>query len=293
MQTMTAKQSVFQVSEWIPVFLGLMALYLPTYYELANTLWASDAQGQGPIILGVVLWLFWQKRLTIHEMEANPQPILGWGLLIIGLLFYTLGRAQGILLFEVGSHVPVIAGLLMLMRGVKALKVAWFPVFFLIFMVPLPSTVVDALTLPMKTVVSWSVDQVLYWVGYPISRSGVILQIGQYKLLVADACAGLHTLFTLEALGLFYLHAVKRKYWLHNALLAVTVVPISMTANSIRVLVLALITYHFGDDAGQGFLHGFAGMVLFISALLLIISFDSFFYMIFKRKHEEVARDNE
>jgi exosortase/archaeosortase family protein len=57
-------------------------------------------------------------------------------------------------------------------------------------------------------------------------------------------------------------------------LLALIIMPISFTANVIRVMVLCLITYHFGDAAGQGFLHGFAGLVLFLSALLLITGVD-------------------
>ena len=57
--------------------------------------------------------------------------------------------------------------------------------------------------------------------------------------------------------------------------LAILIVPISFCANIIRVMTLTLVTYHFGDAAGQGFLHGFAGMVLFLSALLLIIGTDS------------------
>jgi exosortase/archaeosortase family protein len=94
-------------------------------------------------------------------------------------------------------------------------------------------------------------------------------------LLVADACAGLHTLLTLEALGLLYLNIVRRDSLFRNVGLALLIVPISFTANVIRVMTLSLITYHFGDAAGQGFLHGFAGMVLFLSALLLIIGFDT------------------
>ena len=94
-------------------------------------------------------------------------------------------------------------------------------------------------------------------------------------LLVADACAGLHTLFTLEALGLLYLNLIRHDSFFRNITLALLIVPISFTANVIRVMVLTLITYHFGDEAGQGFLHGFAGMVLFLSALLLIIAVDS------------------
>ena len=123
-------------------------------------------------------------------------------------------------------------------------------------------------------------EQVLYGVGYPIARSGVILQIGQYKLVVADACAGLHTLFTLEAMGLLYLNLVRHESLVRNVTLAILIVPISFAANVIRVMALTLITYHFGDAAGQGFLHWFAGMVLFLTALLLIIGVDSVFQFV-------------
>jgi exosortase B len=142
-------------------------------------------------------------------------------------------------------------------------------------MIPLPGAIVDALSQPMKMAVSYVAELVLSNVGYPISRTGVVLQIGQYQLLVADACAGLHTLFTLEALGLLYLNLVRHESVARNVTLATLIVPISFTANVIRVMVLTLITYHFGDEAGQGFLHGFAGMVLFMAALILIIATDS------------------
>ena len=190
-------------------------------------------------------------------------------------LLYALGRSQGILIFEVGSLVWMIAGLLLLLRGPAAVRLMWFALFFMLFMIPLPGVVVDTLTAPMKMAVSYVAEQVLYAAGYPIARTGVMLQIGQYQLLVADACAGLHTLFTLEALGLLYLNVVRHASVLRNISLAILIVPISFTANVIRVMVLTLITYHLGDEAGQGFLHGFSGMVLFVSALLLIIGADS------------------
>jgi len=132
-------------------------------------------------------------------------------------------------------------------------------------------------------------EHILFWFGYPIARAGVILQIGQYKLLVADACAGLHTLFTLEALGLLYLNLVRHDSLFRNVTLAILIVPISFSANVFRVMVLTLITFHFGDAAGQGFLHGFAGMVLFLTALLLIISVDSLLHYIDRRLHGKNA----
>jgi exosortase B len=205
------------------------------------------------------------------------------------LLCYVLGRSQDFVLLEVGSLVWLLVACILLTYGAAALKAQWFPLFFMLFMIPLPGVVVDALTMPMKMAVSYVAEQVLYGIGYPIARTGVILQVGQYKLLVADACAGLHTLFTLEALGLLYLNLVRHDSLLRNVSLAILIVPISFIANVIRVIVLTLVTYHFGDAAGQGFLHGFAGMVLFLSALLLIISVDSVLQLVVRARERRVA----
>jgi exosortase B len=178
-------------------------------------------------------------------------------------------------MFEIGSIVLVMAAVVLIKFGARALRVLWFPFFFMLFMVPLPAEFVAAVTMPMKMAVSWATEHLLFAAGFPISRSGVILQIGQYQLLVADACAGLQTLLTLEALGLFYLNFMRHPSAFRNIGLALFIIPISFSANVIRVMTLTLITYFFGDAAGQGFLHGFAGMVLFLTALVLILSVDS------------------
>jgi exosortase B len=262
---------------WLPVITGLIVLYLPSLIDLFQGVWSTDQQAHGPIVLGIACWLIYRKWPDMGRRgEGQPStPSIGWLLFIFGLVLYVLGRSQDILAFEVGSVVWLFAGILLLIWGPHALKAQWFPLFFMLFMIPLPGPIVDFLTMPMKMAVSYVAENVLFWADYPIARTGVILQIGQYKLLVADACAGLHTLFTLEALGLLYLNIIRHDSVLRNITLAILIVPISFTANVIRVMVLTLITYHFGDEAGQGFLHGFAGMVLFLSALLLIICVDS------------------
>jgi len=258
------------------IIVGLLALYLPTLYDLFEGIWSTDAQMHGPIVLVLAVWLMhknWHKMT--HAAQGNSATPVGWPFLLLGLVLYIVGRSQDMLLLEVGSVLWVLVGLTLLIWGPQALKTQWFSLFFMLFMVPLPAIVVDAVTMPMKMAVSYAAEHVLYWAGYPIGRSGVILQIGQYKLLVADACAGLHTLLTLEALGLLYLNVVERTSVLRNTALALLIVPISFAANVVRVMTLSLITYYFGDAAGQGFLHGFAGMVLFLTALLLIIAFDT------------------
>ena len=265
-----------QLLAWLPVIIGLAVLYVPSLYDLFTGIWASDEQMHGPIVLSISIWLLYRNWAAMEEAaHVEPTSNWGWPIFIFGLLLYALGRSQDILMFEVGSAIWLITGLILLQCGSQALKVQWFALFFMLFMVPLPGPVVDTVTMPMKMAVSYVAEQVLFWAGYPIGRNGVILQIGQYMLLVADACAGLHTLLTLEALGLLYLNLVRRDSLFRNVGLAILIVPISFTANVIRVMALSLITYHWGDAAGQGFLHKFAGMVLFLSALLLIIGFDT------------------
>jgi exosortase B len=276
-QTGKPKDWPNQLLIWLPIIAGLIVLYLPSLVDLFRGIWSTDQQAHGPIVLSIACWLIyrkWPDMWRVSEGQPNAAAA-GWPVFIFGLLLYIIGRSQDILIFEIGSVIWLLAAILLLMRGSAALKAQWFPLFFMLFMIPLPGPIVDFLTMPMKMAVSYVAENLLFWAEYPIARTGVILQIGQYKLLVADACAGLHTLFTLEALGLLYLNIIRHDSVLRNIALAILIVPISFTANVIRVIVLTLITYHFGDEAGQGFLHGFAGMVLFLSALLLIIGVDS------------------
>jgi len=261
--------------EWLPVLAGLLVLYVPTFYDAATTFWQTDEHGHGPIILAVIIWLIWQERAVLVTAPRDSAPLAGLAVLVPGLLIYVVGRGVGIALLEIGSLAPVLAGVLLAMRGWPALRALWFPIFFIAFMIPLPGIFVDAVTGPLKQYVSQIATQILYAAGYPIARSGVMLTIGQYQLLVADACSGINSMFGLSAVGLLYLYIVRRSSWVHNGLLLVSLWPIAFCANVVRVMFLALITYHFGDRAGQGFLHGFSGMVLFVVALSVVFLLDN------------------
>jgi exosortase B len=271
--------------QWLPLALGLAVLYLPTFYDLNRTLWNEDEHAHGPLILMVVLWLFWRMRQDYLSAPDRPATVPGVLALGFGLLLYIAGRSQFIVLFEVGSLIPVLAGLLLLTKGTGAVRRLWFPLLFIVFMVPLPFIITDLLTAPLKRQVSAIAEFILYTAGYPIARDGVILIVGQYQLHVADACSGLNSMFSLSAVGLLYLYLMQYQSRWRNALLIASILPIAFAANIVRVVILILITYHLGDAAGQGFAHGFAGMVLFVIALLLLFSFDSLLgAFVFRRK---------
>jgi len=254
--------------------LALALMYIPTFSRLAETVWATDEQGHGPIILAAVAWLLWGMRASLFRPEARAAVGPGLGLLAVAVACYTLGHSQSSIELEAGSLLMTLPACVLLLTGWAGLRKAWFPLMFLFFLVPLPSALVQSMTMPLKSAVSVVAENLLFWAGYPIGRSGVTLTVGPYQLLVADACSGLNSLFTLEALGFLYMNLMNYTSRARNTILAICIVPISFASNVIRVLILVLVTYYFGDEAGQGFIHGFAGMVLFSVALVLTYGLD-------------------
>ncbi len=261
-------------SMW-PILLGLLVLFIPTYLSLATSLWTQEENAHGPLILAIVIWQIWLGRSKLRDDGQKKNLVSGAVLLIFGLLLYIIGRSQDIYNFEVGSQIPLLLGVMLMTYGASVTKNFWFPLMFLLFLVPIPGFVIDTLTGPLKQEVSVLAENILYQMHYPIARSGVMLSIGPYQLLVADACSGLNSIFSLSAVGLFYTYFVQRSGWVHNTILLASILPIAFFANVIRVVLLVLITYYFGDAVGQGFAHKAAGAVLFTSAVILFLVLDS------------------
>lgn len=249
-------------------------MYLPMFVVLGRTIWLTEEQGHALIILAVSAWVFWEKRSGFFSAKRSPGGAPGWVALASGLLLYVIGCSQSVVMFQTGSLLLVLAGVLFLKLGTAGLRTFHFPLGYLFFIVPLPGFLLEILTAPLKLWNSKIAEAALYHAGYPIARDGVTLSIGQYQLLVSDACAGVHSMFSLLALGLFYMHLVDRKRQLHNGLLLASILPIAMLANIVRIVILVLVTYYLGDEAGQSFLHGSSGMAVFLVALLGLIAID-------------------
>ena len=269
-------------AELIAIGLGLVAMYGSTYATLNATLWKIVGQGHGPVMLALTLWLIWQRLPRFQALTTTPANLSGIVSLALGLCMYIIGRSQDVLFMDVASQMLVISGIVLLYKGWAGWRLMWFPIFFILFIIPIPGSVVDQVTAPLKAAVSYASEAILFKLGYPIGRSGVTLTIGPYQLLVADACAGLNSIFALEAIGVFYMSVAQHTNKWRNIVLASVILPISFVSNVTRVCVLVLVTYYFGDEAGQGFVHGFAGILLFMLATVLTIGTDSILGLFFK-----------
>jgi exosortase len=145
----------------------------------------------------------------------------------------------------------------------------------LFFSAPPPGWMLDAGTVPLKAFVSDLATQVLYSLDYPIAQNGVMIMIGNYQLLVKDACAGMNSIFALSAIGIFYVYVISNGTRIHNLILLLSILPITIAANFVRVLALVLIAYYGGIDAVEGVFHEVTGIGLFIIAVVLLLLVDA------------------
>lgn len=258
---------------WL-LYLGIAAIAVPTMLLVMRSSWSREDAAHGPIVLATGLWLIWRLRPQIRALAQPGSPAVTWLLLAPGLIAYALARITNTIEVEGFAMYGVLLALLYSAAGLDVMRLLWFPLLYLAFIFPPPETIVWAITQPLKIMLSEVVVRFLYSLGYPIAGSGVTIQIAQFELLVAAACAGLNSLISLTAIGLFYVYIRHNVNWRYAALLALAILPAALLANFVRVLILVLVTYYFGEAAAQGFLHGFAGITMFVVALLSIFAVD-------------------
>ena len=258
-----------------PLVLGLAVLAIPTLITVGKQVWSTEIGAHGPIVLATGLWLAWRQS---DQLKRDAKPGAPW-LTSLGLLaslaLYVFGRAYEFMVLEAAGLYGVCLSFLHAYVGVRAMLRNWFPILYLGFVIPLPGWLIDSLTAPLKEFVSYAATTVLQAAGLPIVREGVTLMVDQYQLLVEDACSGMNSLIGLIAISLFYIYLARSASWRYSIFLVSLVIPIAVLANILRIIVLVLLTYFFGDGVAQGFLHVTAGLFLFGVALLLVFAVDS------------------
>lgn len=269
--------------------LGCAFLILPTMYEVATKSWTGEQGGHGPLVLATGLWAVWRelKGKDIEHRAGNAAIAIPLLALTLGL--FVIARITGILEIEAFlMYGAVISGAYLLFGG-AVMRSIWFPLVYLAFALPPPDTVVAFVTQPIKIAISTWVVSLLQRFGYPIVSSGVTIQIAQYQLLVAAACAGLNSIVTLTALCLFYVYLRRRSDPIAFLVIAIAAIPVAIIANFVRVVALVLITYYFGDAAAQGFVHEFAGLLMFSVALLAVFGIDQLASPLYMKRAEETT----
>lgn len=266
------------MSRWplAPVLLvGACALAAPVMVDVARESWSTEQGAHGPMVLAIGIWLLSREWVAARALARPGSAMVTIVLFALFLPLYVFARVTSTVEIEGAAMCALLLAMALSVWGGATLRHVWFPLFFLLFAFPPPDTLFAMLTQPLKIAISgWAVS-LLHLFGYPVAGSGVTIQIGQYEMLVAAACAGLNSLISLTALGLFYTYIRHSANWRYMLLLLAFIMPVAVIANLVRVLLLLLITYHFGEAAGQGFFHELAGMTMFLTALIGIFVVDS------------------
>ncbi len=289
MQAAPTTSPTMASSRWRAALLlgGLALLFVPTYLDVYRVFWRMERGAQAPVILAIILWLVWRQRTALREALDEPAAP-GAALLLAGLLLYVPARSQSIYLVEVLAQVPILLGAAWLTFGRDGLRRLWFPIALIVFLAPIPGSLMDQVLLPLKGWVSATVDTTLHVFGYPIARDGVVLTIGTYSLLIADACSGLNSMVALTGIGLLYVHVAGHTGRAHNLALLLSILPIAFLANIIRVTLLVLITYYWGEGSGRAF-HDHAGLFEVALAFGGFFAFDHLLLVIARTLRAPVA----
>lgn len=256
------------------VIAALAAMAIPTMVTLAHRDWGRDFGAYGPIVLVTGAWLLW-RRLPEIRRDAAPGPL--WLSLLIlapSIPLYIFGRAYDFPTLETTGVYGAGLAVLQARIGWRVMLREWFPLLYLAFVIPPPSQVLAELTGPLKEFVSHFATDWLASFGVPVSREGVTIFVAQYQLLVEDACSGMNSLVGLIAVSLLYIYLMRGSNLVYSIALVLFVIPIAIVANILRIMVLILLTYFFGNEVAQGFLHFTAGLLLFATAILLVFGID-------------------
>jgi len=259
------------------IWILVITLYAPIFYTLYRFRWDKVDYTHAYFILPISLWLTWRKRAYLKELIQKTKPgnnLLSFSLLVFGVLMFILGWREDYLFISTLSMVPLLYGLISYLYGMNVAGALSFPILYLLLLVPPPFGILDSITLPMRHGISVVTETILSLFNYPIKREGLLLTIGYHDIFMGQPCSGFRSLITMFSLVLVYIY-VSKAGLAKKLILTSFIIPIALLGNLIRVITLCLITFYFGDEAGQGFFHNFSGIVIFIITILGVMGVES------------------
>jgi exosortase len=250
------------------------ALLFVLYREIGHKLaldWYNDPDyAHGFLVPVIAGWFVWDRRDKLARLAAAPSPA-GILLLGLGLGMLVLGSIGAELFLQRSSLIAVIAGLVLLLLGRAFFVALLFPLAFLAFMVPLPAIVMNAVAFPLQLFAAQTASVCLNGLGIPVLREGNVINLAQTTLEVAEACSGIRSLQALLTLSVVYGYVAQRALW-KRWVLFFAAIPIAIAANAFRVSGTGVLAHYFGLQVAQGFYHSFAGWLVFVVALALLMA---------------------
>jgi len=251
------------------LLLAFIVVFLPTWQKLINSWSSSDDYSHGFLIVPLCLYILWQKRQQLRDQIISP-TWAAFPLVVLALLFYLIAQYAEILTLAPLAMIMFLGAGLFFLCGMQVFKLCLFPLFLLIFMVPVPAQIYAALTIPLQLFVTKVTVFIASFIGVPILREGNVLYLPEHTLQVVQACSGLRSIMSLLTLG-----AVVAYFGLNSnllrAVLFVSAIPIAILVNVFRVLLMVIAFYYFDFDLTHGTTHTLFGAAIFVLAIILFL----------------------
>jgi exosortase len=252
-------------------------LFLLNYWPSLKWMWArwmedGSYTSHGPLIPLVSAFLLWNRRSALLPARG---PGAASGLLVFGgaLLLHLIAGLADVSSVSGFTMVPLLLGFLAVLHGWGLVRAAWFPIFFLVFMVPPPEFVISTLNFSLKLVAADTAEWLLNLFGVPAVRQGSFMLFGADKLAIGDVCSGLRSLLSLVALSVLYAWMVRSRSRAHVLATLAFALPAAIIGNGVRIMAVCMLVVWLGQDrvfkplVGDWDLHLFTGSIIFIAAL--------------------------
>ena len=250
-------------------FTAFVAIYYPFIAPMVEDWATNDNYSHGYFIPFISLYLVYEMR---NELRALKAPASNWGLpiMLLGLVQLIIGKAGSEFFVQRTSMIVVLFGASLFLLGRQHTKKTWFPITYLIFMVPLPAIIWNRIAFPMQLFASAVTERAIQLMGIPIFREGNVLHLVETTLEVVDACSGLRSLFTMFALSAVLAFMTKCSN-IKKITLFLSAAPIAILINVIRLCLTAALASRYGEQVAHGFLHDFSGWLIFLMGLAMLL----------------------
>jgi exosortase len=247
----------------------LSALYWSIVRDMVVNWWDDPNYSHGFLVPVFSSYLIWLKREELRSLRPQPNWV-GFLVLLAGVAMLILGAVGAENYLMRSSAIIVLAGLVLFHLGTKLFQSVAFAVAFLIFMVPLPQIVFNAVTFPLQTVAAESATRALEFLGIPVLRDGNVIHLSRVSLGVSEACSGIRSLISLLAIAVAWGYLSLPSLAARAVLVAVAV-PVAIVANTSRIVTTGLIAHWLGIRYAEGFFHTSSGLVAFFVACVFLL----------------------
>lgn len=257
---------------WIS-FLVVAALFTFIFLDglkmLVKVWGEKEEYSYGYMIPFITLFLVWQKKELLERTEFTGSW-LGVLIVILGFFVLILGNLSTLFLVVQYSFLLVLAGMVLAFVGRRGFKIIWVPLFFLVFMIPLPQFFLIELSQKLQFLSSVIGVWVIRLFGISVFLEGNVIDLGVFKLQVVEACNGLRYLFPLMTLGFMAAYFFKGAFW-KRAVVFLSTIPVTVLMNSFRIGVIGVTVEYWGSAMAEGFLHDFEGWFVFMACTAVLV----------------------